>query len=50
MNELISTSGTDWQEVKTYEDITFHKANGMARIAFNLPKSATPSGRRPSTK
>jgi naphthoate synthase len=38
MNELISTSGTDWQEVKTYEDITFHKADGMARIAFNRPE------------
>ncbi|NCF66754.1 MAG: 1,4-dihydroxy-2-naphthoyl-CoA synthase [Chloroflexi bacterium] len=29
---------TDWQEVKTYEDITYHKADGMARIAFNRPE------------
>jgi len=29
---------TDWQEVKSYEDITYHKAKGMARIAFNRPK------------
>lgn len=27
----------DWQEVKEYEDITFHKAEGIARIAFNRP-------------
>ncbi len=38
MNELISTSGVEWQEVKQYEDITFHKADGMARIAFNRPE------------
>ena len=37
MNELISTSGVDWQEVKKFEDITYHKADGMARIAFNRP-------------
>jgi naphthoate synthase len=29
---------TDWKEVKAYEDITYHKANGMARIAFNRPE------------
>ncbi len=29
---------TDWQEVKAYEDITYHKADGMARIAFNRPE------------
>ena len=28
----------DWQQVKTYEDITFDKADGMARIAFNRPE------------
>jgi naphthoate synthase len=28
----------DWQEVKQYEDITYHKADGMARIAFNRPE------------
>ncbi len=29
---------TNWVEVKTYQDITFHKADGMARIAFNRPE------------
>ena len=29
---------TDWQQVKQYEDITYHKADGMARIAFNRPE------------
>ena len=29
---------TDWQQVKEYEDITYHKADGMARIAFNRPE------------
>ncbi|MDX1991227.1 MAG: 1,4-dihydroxy-2-naphthoyl-CoA synthase [bacterium] len=28
----------NWQEVKQYEDITYHKADGMARIAFNRPE------------
>jgi len=27
----------DWQQVKEYEDITYHKAEGIARIAFNRP-------------
>ncbi len=27
-----------WQRVKEYEDITYHKADGMARIAFNRPE------------
>lgn len=27
----------DWEEVKEYEDISFHKAEGIARIAFNRP-------------
>lgn len=27
----------DWQPVKPYEDITYHKAEGIARIAFNRP-------------
>jgi naphthoate synthase len=30
---------TDWIEIKKYEDITYHKAGGMARIAFNRPES-----------
>jgi naphthoate synthase len=29
---------TDWQQVKEYEDITYDKADGMARIAFNRPE------------
>ena len=28
----------EWVQVKEYEDITYHKANGMARIAFNRPE------------
>lgn len=28
----------DWQTVKTYEDITFKKSRGVARIAFNRPE------------
>lgn len=29
---------TRWIQVKDYEDITYHKADGMARIAFNRPE------------
>ncbi len=29
---------TNWQTVKTYNDITYEKADGMARIAFNRPE------------
>lgn len=29
---------TDWKQVKEYQDITYHKADGMARIAFNRPE------------
>ncbi len=29
---------TDWQLVKEYQDITYHKAGGMARIAFDRPE------------
>ena len=29
----------EWQVVKEYSDITYHKADGMARIAFNRPES-----------
>ena len=29
---------TDWKVVKEYTDITYHKADGMARIAFNRPE------------
>jgi naphthoate synthase len=31
-------SKPDWTEVKPYEDITYHKADGVARIAFNRPE------------
>ncbi|GAB4434571.1 MAG: 1,4-dihydroxy-2-naphthoyl-CoA synthase [Anaerolineae bacterium] len=29
---------TNWIEVKQYQDITYHKADGMARVAFNRPE------------
>jgi naphthoate synthase len=29
---------TEWIQVKQYEDITYHKSGGMARIAFNRPE------------
>ncbi len=29
---------TDWNVVRTFEDITYHKAEGMARIAFDRPE------------
>ncbi|MFO3796405.1 MAG: 1,4-dihydroxy-2-naphthoyl-CoA synthase [Anaerolineales bacterium] len=28
----------EWIKVKEYQDITYHKADGMARIAFNRPE------------
>ncbi len=28
----------EWIEAKAYDDITYHKADGMARIAFNRPE------------
>ena len=28
----------NWETVKEYEDITYHKAEGMARLAFNRPE------------
>jgi naphthoate synthase len=31
-------SRPEWIEVKEYEDITYHKADGVARIAFNRPE------------
>ena len=27
-----------WVEAKQYDDITYHKADGIARIAFNRPE------------
>ncbi|MHB8619971.1 MAG: 1,4-dihydroxy-2-naphthoyl-CoA synthase [Chloroflexota bacterium] len=29
---------TDWQTVRTYEDITYERAEGIAKIAFNRPE------------
>ncbi|HRV95469.1 MAG TPA: 1,4-dihydroxy-2-naphthoyl-CoA synthase [Anaerolineae bacterium] len=29
---------TEWIQAKEYQDITYHKADGMARIAFNRPE------------
>ena len=31
-------SDVDWIQAKEYEDITYHKADGMARIAFDRPE------------
>ena len=31
-------SKPDWKEVKRYGDITYHKCDGVARIAFNRPE------------
>jgi naphthoate synthase len=33
-----SRSDVDWQQVREYEDITYHKGEGIARIAFNRPE------------
>ncbi|WP_370104855.1 enoyl-CoA hydratase-related protein, partial [Winogradskyella sp.] len=30
-------SHIDWKVAKSYEDITYHKCDGVARIAFNRP-------------
>lgn len=38
MNELMRTTSVEWREIPGYSDITFHKADGMARIAFNRPE------------
>ena len=41
----------DWQQVKRYDDISYHKAEGIARIAFDRPQLAQrPSVPRPSMK
>lgn len=36
-NNLIRKAA-DWQTVKEYEDITYQKTSGIARIAFNRPE------------
>jgi len=35
---MFESSSVNWQQVKEYSDITYHKADGMARIAFNRPE------------
>jgi len=31
-------SAPRWEEVRSYQDITYHKSHGVARIAFNRPE------------
>jgi len=38
MSELYWKSEAQWEEVATYEDITYHKWKGIARIAFDRPE------------
>ncbi len=38
MTSSLIRPGADWQPVKDYSDITYHKAEGIARIAFNRPE------------
>lgn len=38
MSDLYWESDADWRPVKAYGDITYHKAGGMARIAFDRPE------------
>ncbi len=37
-SELMKRTDVDWTEVKRYEDITYHKGEGIARIAFDRPE------------
>lgn len=37
MSDIIHP-GADWQVAREYSDITYHKAEGIARIAFNRPE------------
>ncbi|PJF28378.1 MAG: 1,4-dihydroxy-2-naphthoyl-CoA synthase [Phototrophicales bacterium] len=37
-NTNLIRQAADWQTVKIYEDITYHKTDGIARIAFNRPE------------
>ncbi|MEX2528171.1 MAG: 1,4-dihydroxy-2-naphthoyl-CoA synthase [Gemmatimonadota bacterium] len=38
LNEQGDHEGPQWEEVKAYVDITYHKSRGVARIAFNRPE------------
>ncbi len=35
---MMAATGMDWKVAKEYEDITYHKADGIARVAFNRPE------------
>jgi naphthoate synthase len=35
---MFESGGVTWEQVKEYTDITYHKANGIARIAFDRPE------------
>jgi naphthoate synthase len=37
-SELMKRTDVDWTEVEPYEDITYHKGEGIARIAFDRPE------------
>jgi len=37
-SEWQSRTDVDWQQVKDYQDITYHKGDGIARIAFDRPE------------
>jgi len=37
----------DWQTAKTYEDILYHKADGIAKITSTALTNATPSVPKP---
>jgi len=38
----------NWQTAKTYEDILYHKADGIVKITINRPQNAMPSVPKPS--
>ena len=38
LKQLKNSVMINWEIVKEYEDITFKKHNGVARIAFNRPE------------
>jgi naphthoate synthase len=37
-SELMERTDVNWTEVEPYEDITYHKGEGIARIAFDRPE------------
>jgi naphthoate synthase len=38
LEKLLASSGVAWQQVNEYSDITYHKGEGIARIAFDRPQ------------